>query len=69
MFKEIPCLPKTPLCDICYMQAVWENLVWEKFKLEITGNAGSFDIIGHERLSAKIEFLEEEITRLQAGAP
>ena len=58
---EIPCFPKTPLCDICYKQAIWENLVWERFKMTTEGNRGSYNLLGIERLSAQIELLERDL--------
>ena len=38
----------------------WERLVWERFKMIIQGNRGSYNLLGIERLSAQIELLEKQ---------
>lgn len=37
----------------------WEQLIWERFKMIVDGNRGSYNLIGIERLSAQIGLLEE----------
>ena len=41
------------------MLTKWESLIWERFKLVVAGERGSFNILGYEHLSAQIELMEE----------
>lgn len=37
----------------------WERAVWERYKIAVEGNRGSFNILAYERLTGQIQLLEQ----------